>query len=144
MTDRHRIGTVFDLRLLFSDILAMSARPFGNYVRQKRLALLSNDRNYSLRRVAIACGLEPSFLSKVEREVSPPPSEAKIKALASVLHEDPDVLLALAGKVSTDLQDVIRARPQLFAELLRQLRHAPDHNLNNMVREARAEYGTRE
>ena len=105
------------------------------------MALLSKDKNYSLRRVALACGLEPSFLSTVERGVTPPPSEVKIKALAAALNEDPDVLLAMAGKVSTDLQEVIRDRPQLFAELLRQLKHAPDRSLTGMVREARAKYG---
>jgi len=119
----------------------MLTRSFGQYVRQQRLALLSEDKNYSLRRVALACGLEPSFLSKVERGITPPPSEAKIKGLAEVLHEDPDVLLALAGKISTDLQEVIRDRPQLFAELLRQLKHAPNRSLSGMVREARAKYG---
>ncbi len=122
----------------------MSTRSFGKYLRKQRLALLTKDRNYSLRRVALASGLEASFLSKVERGIVPPPSEAKIKALADVLHENSDVLLALAGKVSTDLQDVIRDRPQLFAELIRQLKHASDGGLSGMVREARAKYGEEE
>ena len=71
-------------------------------------------------------GVEPSYLSKVERGEQPPPSEAKIVALAGVLDVDADVLLAMAGKVSSDLQEAIRKRPQLFAELIRQLRTAPD------------------
>ncbi len=53
-------------------------------------------------------GVEPSYLSKVERGETPPPSEEKIRRLATELNDDPDVLLAMAGKVSTDLQDVIR------------------------------------
>lgn len=119
----------------------MVARSFGPYVRQKRLALLRDDPDYSLRRVALAAGLEPSFLSKIERGVTPPPSELKIKALAEVLREDPDVLLALAGKISADLQEAIRKRPRLLAELIREARNAPDEAVSGMVREARAKYG---
>jgi hypothetical protein len=33
------------------------------------------------------------------------------------LGEDPDVLLALAGKVGSDLQAIILSRPKQFAEL---------------------------
>ena len=121
----------------------MSAPSFGKFVRKQRLALRDKDPSYSLRQVAVASGLEPSFLSKIERGLAPPPSEARIKALAMAIGEDPDVLLALAGKVSADLQEVIRKRPALFADLLRQLRHAPDKAVSGMVREARAKYGSR-
>lgn len=92
---------------------------------------------YSVRQVAQRIGVEPSFLSKVERGEVAPPSEAKIVALARELREDPDVLLALAGKVSTDLQEVIRKRPELFAALIRELKDMPDHAVLRVVREVR-------
>ncbi len=110
---------------------------FGPYVRNRREELRSADREYSVRKVAARIGVEPSYLSKVERGEQPPPSEAKIVALAEVLDEDPDVLLAMAGKVSSDLQEAIRKRPQLFAELIRQLRDAPDRAVLRVVREVR-------
>ena len=69
--------------------------------------------------------VEPSFLSKVERGIEPPPSEEKIVALARDLGEDPDVLLALAGKVSSDLKKIICRRPALFAQLIRDLKKMP-------------------
>ncbi len=119
----------------------MAVTSFGKYVRQQRLARLSEDSSYSLRRVALSCGLEPSFLSKIERSVVAPPSELKIKALADVLGEDADVLLALAGKISSDLQEAIRMRPKLFGELIRLLRSAPDTGISGMVKEAKAKYG---
>jgi hypothetical protein len=53
------------------------------------------------------------------------------------LGEDPDVLLAMAGKVSTDLLDIIRKRPALFAELIRQLKSAPNKAVLRIVREVR-------
>jgi hypothetical protein len=50
---------------------------------------------------------------------------------------DADVLLAMAGKVSKELQDIIKQRPQLFAELIRQLKNAPDKAVLRVVREIR-------
>ena len=64
-------------------------------------------------------------------------SEERIIALADVLGEDPDVLLALSGKVSSDIQDVIRKRPKLFAQLIRDLKDLPDHAVLRIVREVR-------
>ena len=112
-------------------------RIFGSYIRKKREELIKKDKRYSLRQVADRIGVQPSFLSKVEREEQPPPSEAKILFLAKELQEDPDVLLAMAGKVSTELQEVIRKRPQLFAQLIREMKNMPDNAVLRLVREVR-------
>src|SRR5215510_6604384 len=100
---------------------------FGDYIRKVRSARAALDERFSLRQVAQRIGVEPAYLSKVEREQVPPPSEATIAKLAADLGEDPDMLLAMAGKVSSDLQKIILRRPKQFAELIRQLKHAPDH-----------------
>jgi transcriptional regulator with XRE-family HTH domain len=113
------------------------SKGFGDYVRERREALRGKDERFSVRQVALRIGVEPSFLSKVEREEVPPPSEARIVALARELGEDPDVLLALAGKVSSDLQEAIRKRPELFASLIRELRTMPDRAVLRLVREVR-------
>ena len=110
---------------------------FGAHLRQAREALQAGDKSYSLRQVAQRIGIEPAYLSKIERGVFAPPSEAVIVKLAELLGEDKDVLLALAGKLSSDLQQIIMQRPQLFAELLRQLREAPDHAIVRVVREVK-------
>jgi transcriptional regulator with XRE-family HTH domain len=110
---------------------------FGDYLRQRREKLQQDDPRFSLRRVAAAVGVEPSYLSKVERGEQPPPSEKTILALARELDEDPDVLLALAGKVSAELQQIIRKRPKLFAQLIRELKNLPDHAVLRLVREVR-------
>lgn len=110
---------------------------FGAYVRARREALQQADPSYSLRQVADRAGIQPSYLSKIEREIADPPSEASIVRLAAELGEDADTLLALAGKVSTDLQLAIQRRPKLFAELIRELRDAPDHAVLRIVREVR-------
>jgi transcriptional regulator with XRE-family HTH domain len=109
----------------------------GEYLRQAREALRATDGRYSLRQVAERIGIEPSFLSKVERDVGSPPSEDTLARLAADLDIDRDVLLALAGKVSSDLLEAIRRRPQLFGELIRELKNAPDHAVLRVVREVR-------
>jgi len=81
--------------------------------------------------------VEPSYLSKVERGETPPPSEATIGRIAVELGEDPDILLALAGKVSSDLQEAIRRRPRLFSQLIREIKDMPDHAVLRLVREVR-------
>ena len=115
----------------------MPRNVFGSYLRECREARQAQEPELSLRQVALRIGVEPSYLSKVERGLVPPPSEAKIVLLAKELGEDPDVLLALAGKVSQDLLAVIRKRPKLFADLLRQLKDQPDHAVLRLVREVR-------
>lgn len=111
--------------------------PFGAYVRAARERIRGHDRTFSVRQVAQRIGVEPAYLSKIEREQMAPPSEAAIRRLAHELHEDPDLLLAMAGKVSSDLKNIILRRPRLFADLLRQLKDAPEHAILRVVREVR-------
>jgi len=110
---------------------------FGEYVRQRREGRAKSDRAFSVRQVAKRVGLEPSYLSKIERGEQPPPGEDKICRLAKDLDDNPDLLLAMAGKVSSDLLETIRARPALFAELLRELKSMPDKAVLRLVREVR-------
>jgi len=110
---------------------------FGNYIRKRREDLKKVDRAYSVRQVAARVGVEPSYLSKVERGREAPPSESKIRLLARELGEDADTLLALAGKVASDLQEVIRRRPRLMSQLIREARAMPDARLRRLVTKVR-------
>jgi transcriptional regulator with XRE-family HTH domain len=92
---------------------------FGDFIRRQREARRAGDAAFSVRQVAARVGIEPSYLSKIERGEQPPPSEQTIAAIARELDEDADVLLALAGKVSSDL------------------RNMPDHAVLRVVREVR-------
>ena len=119
-------------------ILHNMINALGQYIREKREALRQTDRRYSLRQVAAFISVEPSYLSKIERgETSAYLTEEKIRLLASYLNEDPDVLLALSGKISLDVQKIIRKRPQLFAQLIRDLKGMPNHSILRIVREVR-------
>ncbi len=111
---------------------------FGAYIRARRSELGSVDpKRYSLRQVAHRIGVEPAHLSKIELGQTDSLSEAKIVLLADDLKEDRDVLLALGGKISDELLEVIRKRPRLFGDLIRSLREMPDHAIVRLVREVR-------
>ncbi len=110
----------------------------GEYLRNRRIEKQETEGNaFSLRQLAVRVGIEPSYLSKIERGLEPRPSEDTTKALARELGEDPDVLLAMAGKVSSDLQNIIRKRPKLFSQLIRELKNMPDRAVLRIVREVR-------
>lgn len=109
----------------------------GQFIRERREARAHEDASYSLRQVAARCGITPAYLSRVERGEVAPPGEETLVRLARDLGEDPDVVLAMAGKISADLRAVILARPQLFAELIRQLKQMPDSSVLRIVRDVR-------
>jgi len=111
---------------------------FGDFLRERRTALQqARGRAFSLRQVAGRIGMQPSYLSRIERGTDIPPSEEKLIGLARELDLDPDVVLAMAGKVSSELQEIIRKRPQLFSDLIRQLKDVPDEAVLSIVREVR-------
>ncbi len=110
---------------------------FGNYVRQLREQRREVNRRYSVRQTAQRIGVEPAYLSKIERGDVSPPSEETIRRLAADLGEDADLLLALAGKVSSDIREIVMKRPILFAEMIRGLSDVPDEELTVLVRRVR-------
>jgi transcriptional regulator with XRE-family HTH domain len=95
------------------------------------------DRTYSLRQVASRCNVTAAYLSRVERGEVAPPGEDTLIHLARELGEDPDVMLAMAGKISADLRAAILARPRLFAELIRTIKTMPDNAVLRIVRDVR-------
>ena len=110
---------------------------FGENIRKLREKRMENDTAFSLRQVAIRCGVTPAYLSRVERGAVAPPGEETLIKLADELGEDHDVLLAQAGKISADLRSAILARPQLFAELIRAIKTMPDNAVLRIVRDVR-------
>jgi transcriptional regulator with XRE-family HTH domain len=90
---------------------------FGAFVRREREA-----KEIGLREMAKMIGVSPTYLSKVERDEFQPPAEDRVKKIAEVLKLDPDELLARAGKVASDLTEIIRRQPHETASFLRSAR----------------------
>ena len=93
-----------------------TAQTFGASLRAVRL-----QRGLSLRRVAAAVDISPSYLSKVERDLLPPPAEDKVAALSDVLRLDRDEMLALSGRVSADVAEFLRMNRQAHVQLTKLL-----------------------
>jgi transcriptional regulator with XRE-family HTH domain len=87
---------------------------FGAFVRREREA-----RDIGLREMAKMVGVSPTYLSKVERDEFSPPAEDKVRKIAEIIGCDVDELLARAGRVSSDLSEIIKQHPREMAALLR-------------------------
>jgi transcriptional regulator with XRE-family HTH domain len=98
-------------------MLTHSSR-FGAHLRKLRV-----QQGVGLRKLAMAIGISPTYLSKVERAEMPPPAERQVVALAEALGQDSDVLLGMAGRVASDLPAIIKKHPRKYAALLRALRN---------------------
>jgi transcriptional regulator with XRE-family HTH domain len=90
----------------------MSREKFGAFIRARREA-----KEIGLREMAKMIGVSPTYVSKVERDEFPPPAEDKIRLIAGVIGCDVDELLARAGKVASDLSDIIKRHPVELAAL---------------------------
>lgn len=104
-------------------------RSVSPHIRRHREA-----REIGLREMASLLAISPAFLSKVELDEVPPPGEQNIKAIARILELDPDVLLARAGNVSSDLQEIIRSHPVELAALLRTVKKLDRDSLLRLIK----------
>ncbi len=105
---------------------------FGATVRRERERL-----KVGLRQFAKMIGVSPTYLSKVERDEFPPPAEGKVVAIAKFIGRDPDELLALAGKVSSELTEIIRQHPREMASFLRSANGLTAEDVARLADEAR-------
>lgn len=93
----------------------------GSYLKERREALSAKHSGYSIRSVAKRIGIHHSYLSKLERGENAPLTEERIHALARFLGEDPETLMALAGKLSDRTTALIRSNPSIFHDFLESL-----------------------
>jgi len=105
---------------------------FGKTVRKLR-----EERNISIAQFARKVGMSPSYLAPIERDVFPPPTEQKVVRIAKALDQDPDELLALAGRIGSDLRRIIRRQPASSGRLLRAIDGLPTRDIDELVATAR-------
>ncbi len=106
----------------------------------KRIRELREERGLGLRELARLVNVAPSYLHRVENDQLPEgqaPAESTLVRLAEVFGEDKDIFLALGGRVSSEVQAIIRERPQLFVALIKQMRVVPDQVLVDVAREVK-------
>lgn len=106
---------------------------FGKTVRKLR-----EEKQISIAQLARRVGMSPTYLAPIERDVFPPPAEQKVVKIAKALDQDADELLALAGRVASDLHRIIRQMPVPAARLLRAVSGLPEAEIEKIVRAAEA------
>jgi transcriptional regulator with XRE-family HTH domain len=104
---------------------------FGAFIRRAREA-----KEIGLREMAKMIGVSPTYLSKIERDEFPPPAEDKVKAIAKIIGFDADDLLARAGRVASDLSDIIKQHPREIAALLRTAKGLTADDMAKLARQA--------
>lgn len=100
----------------------------GAFIRREREA-----KNITLRKFADQIGVSPAFQSKVET-ADWIPGEDKLLKISKILDCNSDELLALAGKVSSDLTEIIRERPSDMALILRGTRGASEEEMRDVIK----------
>ena len=104
---------------------------FGAFIRRNREA-----KEIGLREMAKMIGVSPTYMSKVERDEFPPPAEDKVRAIANIIRCDVDELLALAGRVSSDVAEIIKRQPAELAALLRTANGMSAEQIARLTRQA--------
>jgi len=107
-------------------------KTFGQVLREKRLA-----KGFSLRKFAELIDVSPTYLSLVEQDkVERPPTVERLRRMAELLEEDVDDFIALAGRVSEDLPEIIRSE-RLMPDLLRGAKGLSKKQLEEVLEQIR-------
>lgn len=104
---------------------------FGAFIRREREV-----KELGLREMAKMIEVSPTYLSKCERDEFPPPTEDRVRKIAKIIGCDVDDLLARAGRVSTDISDIIKRHPVELTALLRTTKGLNAEDITRLVREA--------
>lgn len=105
-------GYIYNLKIFLENKMT-----FGSTIRRARLAT-----GISLRELSRRVGLSASYLSRLETDHdlgTKGPTEARCIALATELDLDPDALLALAGRIPSDVTKIIIENPVEWANKIR-------------------------
>jgi transcriptional regulator with XRE-family HTH domain len=94
----------------------MKTKSFGQMIRELRI----KDKNYSsLREFAKKVGLSPAYISRIENDREPPPSEKVVERLAEALEADKYELFSYAKKVPPEFFEAFKKNPKGVASFMR-------------------------
>ena len=114
-------------------MVVISKQEFGALLRSLRT---EGENPTTLRKFAAKVKISPTYLSKIERGDFDPPAEDTIRRIAKELAYDEDELLAMAGKISTDLTNIITKRPLEMAQFLRTSKGLSKEKMKKLIDEA--------
>ena len=104
----------------------MEISEFGEKLRELR-----KEAGLTQRELADKVNVDFNYVSKIENGVMPPPSEKAILRLAAVLNADKDKLMLLAGKVPSDIVQMLK-NPETL-DLLRSSRTPQKRTMTSKI-----------
>ena len=99
---------------------------FGDYIRSKRETLRKDNPEFSIRKVSKRIGIHHSYLSKIERGEPASLSEKRMVALAEELGDNPDLLMAMNGKLSEDVRRSVCESPDWALRIIDEFKAGPN------------------
>lgn len=93
---------------------------------------LRKNRGLSQRNLALAVGVDFTYLSKIENGVLPPPADETIVRIAGALGLESDELLLAANRVPPDITGLV-TRSKSIPELLRITKDLSEEELRRLV-----------
>lgn len=105
-------------------MIKLSKEEFGKWLRKTR-----TEAGFTLRKFCLAIGKSPTYLSRIERGDFDPPAEETLKTIARTLNLNEDEILAMVGKISSDLVDIITKHPVEIAYCLRNNYHLQNNKI---------------
>lgn len=78
-------------------------------------------KGISQRKLGEIVGLGSGYISRIERGEFKPPSEEKIVAIADALGGSREYMLALSGKIPSDVSDIVENQPEQMSKAVRSL-----------------------
>ena len=84
----------------------MKQKTFGQTLKEIR-----RSKDITQRQLATAVGVDFSYISKIENDRMPPPAADTIVKICEVLDVPPDALLAMTGKMPTQIKEAISEKP---------------------------------
>jgi HTH-type transcriptional regulator, competence development regulator len=116
--------------------MAPRRKHIGELIREKRLA-----KQITLRRFAEMLNVSPTYVSQFEQGEGSPLAPARLAEIAKLLGENPDELIALAGRVPNDISEMIagdlKKNPQEMATFLREASGLTPEQLKKLTDQAR-------
>ena len=111
-----------------------TGQTFGQALRALRMA-----QDVTLRDMARRLEVTPTYLSQVEQDKFSPPTEDRIKQMGQILglaQAQVDELVAMAGRVSRDLHEVVTEHPREMASFLRTARGLTAEDIRELTERA--------
>jgi PAS domain S-box-containing protein len=106
----------------------------GRYLKNRRTALAEKHSGFSIRSVAKHIGIHHSYLSRLERGEYAPLTEERIRALANLFGDDPELLIAIGGRLTEHTTNLISANTDQFLHFIASMEEQAEYSKSESLK----------